>query len=288
MDIKQFEEGLTEYIINEGFFAKSKHLLIDKNKLIILKEFNNLIIYKNSIKKEFFNIFSTNSIEKVEILLELMILNFNKFIYENGREKKFDLKAGNDLNRYWDLFKISGLYNMVLRNQINDFVSFYSGIVMGKSTNSRKNISGKIMEQKVKEKLALFSNELHFELFQQKKISDRAINVSQEILKNVNNTVLNKKFDFIIKQKNKLILIETNLYNTNGSKLNETAKSYTLLFNEINNNKNLKFLWITDGKGWKASRNQLKDAIQKIKNVLNLKTLTKQSITKILDQKNQD
>lgn len=131
---------------------------------------------------------------------------------------------------------------MVLRNQINDFVSFYSGIVMGKSTNSRKNVSGKIMEQKVKEKLALFSNELHFELFQQKKISDRAINVSQEILKNVNNTVLNKKFDFIIKQKNKLILIETNLYNTHGSKLNETAKSYILLFNEINNNKNLKFL----------------------------------------------
>lgn len=144
------------------------------------------------------------------------------------------------------------------------------------------------MEQKVKEKLALFSNELHFELFQQKKISDRAINVSQEILKNVNNTVLNKKFDFIIKQKNKLILIETNLYNTHGSKLNETAKSYILLFNEINNNKNLKFLWITDGKGWRASRNQLKDAIQKIKNVLNLKTLTKQSIIKILNQKNQD
>lgn len=64
--------------------------------------------------------------------------------------------------------------------------------------------------------------------------------------------------------------MEVNYYGTQGSKPNETAKSYIELNNKIKVMDNVKFVWITDGKGWLSSKTNLEDAYDEIENLYTL------------------
>ena len=67
-----------------------------------------------------------------------------------------------------------------------------------------------------------------------------------------------KRFDFVVKLKDEIYVIESSFYNANGSKLNETARSYELISNECKKIDNFNFIWITDGYGWKQSKKIIK------------------------------
>ena len=81
-----------------------------------------------------------------------------------------------------------------------------------------------------------------------------------------------KRFDFVIKTKRKTYLIETNFYNTGGSKLNEVARAYSEVAPKINQYENYEFVWITDGQGWLSAKNKLEEAYNTISSVYNLTT----------------
>ena len=71
----------------------------------------------------------------------------------------------------------------------------------------------------------------------------------------------------------KIYLIETNFYNSGGSKLNETARSYSDVAPKINQYPNYEFVWITDGQGWYTAKNKLEEAYNIIPSLYNLSTL---------------
>ena len=48
--------------------------------------------------------------------------------------------------------------------------------------------------------------------------------------------------------------VETNFYGSNGSKLNETARSYKTITLETKELVDFTFVWFTDGQGWKSAR----------------------------------
>ena len=83
-----------------------------------------------------------------------------------------------------------------------------------------------------------------------------------------------KRFDFVIKTRKKTYLIETNFYNTGGSKLNEVARAYSEVAPKINQYENYEFVWITDGQGWLSAKNKLEEAYNIIPSVYNLTTLS--------------
>ena len=64
--------------------------------------------------------------------------------------------------------------------------------------------------------------------------------------------------------------IETNFYASGGSKLNETARSYKMIAEEAKHIKNFKFIWITDGGGWKHSRRNLEEIFNVLKDLYNI------------------
>lgn len=68
-------------------------------------------------------------------------------------------------------------------------------------------------------------------------------------------------------------MIEANYYNGGGSKLNETARSYSDIAPKINQYKNYEFVWITDGRGWLSAKNKLEEAFNIIPSMYNLTTL---------------
>ena len=83
-----------------------------------------------------------------------------------------------------------------------------------------------------------------------------------------------KRFDFVIKTNGKTYLIEANYYNSSGSKLNETARSYSDIAPKINQYPQYEFVWITDGQGWYSAKNKLEEAYSIIPRVYNLTSIS--------------
>jgi type II restriction enzyme len=83
-----------------------------------------------------------------------------------------------------------------------------------------------------------------------------------------------KRFDFVIKTKDKTYLIEVNFYSGGGSKLNEVARSYSDSAPKINSVPDFEFVWITDGIGWNSAKNKLQEAYSIIPCVYNLTNIS--------------
>ena len=155
--------------------------------------------------------------------------------------------------------------------QIKNLVDYVFGVETGLDSNARKNRSGDIMEETVA-----------------RQFSKYGINYAKQIdSSNYSDLVVLgvdlKRFDFVIETKSKTYVIEVNFYSSNGSKLNEVARSYSDLSPKINDVNGYEFVWITDGKGWLSAKNKLEEAFYIIPNVYNLTTI-KDFIQKIKDE----
>ena len=78
----------------------------------------------------------------------------------------------------------------------------------------------------------------------------------------VNEGKSSKRFDFVIRTDKNIYAIETNFYNSGGSKLNETARSYKMLSQEADTIDGFTFVWFTDGIGWKSARGNLRETFE--------------------------
>lgn len=161
-----------------------------------------------------------------------------------------------------EYLKDTGLAEVLQKQQVKDLVDYVFGIETGLDTNARKNRSGHIMEGAVA-----------------KIFRDNDVQYRQEVYSSEWPAITEslgsdeKRFDFVVKRDTKTFLIEVNFYSGGGSKLNETARSYTEIGPKINSVEGFEFVWITDGLGWHSARNKLKEAYDTIPRVYNLSTL---------------
>jgi len=155
----------------------------------------------------------------------------------------------------------TGLGEIFRNKDVKNLVDYVFGIEVGLDTNARKNRGGENMSKAV----SLFFDKA--KVFYKKEVSSTAFPEIMSLGTDV------KRFDFVIKTKKKTYLIETNFYNGGGSKLNETARSYSDVAPKINQYKNYEFVWITDGQGWLSAKNKLEEAYNVIPSMYNLTTL---------------
>ncbi len=153
----------------------------------------------------------------------------------------------------------SGLTEVFRKKQIKNLVDYVFGVEVGLDSNARKNRGGHIMEDLVAnffDKHGIsYEQEVYYTEFPE---IVRALGAD------------NKRFDFVVKTKDKTYLIEANFYTGGGSKLNEVARSYSELAPKINAVPGFEFVWITDGIGWESARNKLEEAFAHIPCVYNL------------------
>lgn len=76
--------------------------------------------------------------------------------------------------------------------------------------------------------------------------------------------------------------IETNFYGSNGSKLNETARSYKTITLETKELSNFTFVWFTDGKGWNSARHNLEETFDVLEHIYNINDMENGIINKIM------
>ena len=149
--------------------------------------------------------------------------------------------------------------------------SYFFGVNVGLDSNGRKNRSGKQMEMIVGTHLKGAG----------KDFIEQA-NIAKVNKKwNTNFTDSNKKkkkFDFVVKGIKAFYFIETNFFNSNGSKTDINASFIRFEPYLKNISKEIKFIVITDGKG--LQKTEIADLIAKLDNVWNIDDLENGILTK--------
>ena len=152
----------------------------------------------------------------------------------------------------------TGLKEVFKNKQITNLVDYVFGVETGLDTNARKNRGGDIMEKTV---ARIFSkNAISYKEQVSSTDYDELSVLGVDLI----------RFDFVIETKTKTYFIEVNFYSSNGSKLNEVARSYSDIAPKINSINGFEFVWITDGKGWLSAKNKLEEAYNIIPSTYNL------------------
>lgn len=166
------------------------------------------------------------------------------------------------LDGVMDFIEGTGLAKIFKDKNVKNLVDYVFGVEVGLDSNARKNRSGDAMEDTVE--LIIKGSGLKY----RKEVYSSEWPAITEAL-----GTDKKRFDFVIEAKEKTYLAEVNFYSGGGSKLNETARSFTELAPKINAVDGFEFLWVTDGKGWESAKNKLQEAYYTIPSVYNLLTL---------------
>ena len=259
---KIFLSQLSETNATLDYFTDFKKIKGNVNKIAIKLNQLNYLIGKTDIKAAVNELYEENpkAFEVLDILIAVRKKNNAKTFNNKGEIVM--------LNSYFtspdsicEYIEETGLGEIFRNKDVKNLVDYVFGIEVGLDTNARKNRGGENMSKAV----SLFFDKA--KVFYKKEVSSTAFPEISSLGTDV------KRFDFVIKTKRKTYLIETNFYNSGGSKLNETARSYSDVAPKINQYENYEFVWITDGRGWLSAKNKLEEAYNTIPSMYNLSTL---------------
>lgn len=259
---KTFLSQLTETNATLDYFTDFKKIKSNVNKIAIKLNQLNYLIGAQNLNAAVKEIFDENP--KAFDVLDILIA-----IRKNRNAKTFNNK-GNIvmIDSYFatpasicEYIEETGLGEIFRNKDVKNLVDYVFGIEVGLDTNARKNRGGENMSKAV----SLFFDKAN-------------VNYKKEVSNTIYPEIVSlgadvKRFDFVIKTKKKTYLIEANYYNSGGSKLNETARSYSDVAPKINQYDNFEFVWITDGQGWLSAKNKLEEAYNIIPSLYNLTTL---------------
>ncbi len=192
--------------------------------------------------------------------------------------KKYDFKkralTDRDIEDITLFCEKAGILSLFSSFRIKDLRDYLLGVETGLDTNARKNRSGTAMETLIEPSLNQIKGII---VFKQKTFGYLADSENVKISEGLKD----RKFDFVVKAKNRFFNIEVNFYSGGGSKPQEIVDSY------INRNHELcqegwGFVWITDGLGWKVCTNQMTKAFKDMDYVLNVDFVKKGILRDIL------
>ncbi|MDY6862294.1 MAG: type II restriction endonuclease [Thermodesulfobacteriota bacterium] len=163
----------------------------------------------------------------------------------------------------------TGLLGLFANKKIKNIVDYTLGVEVGLDTNGRKNRGGTAMEKIVETYVKRLCNRYSFTYIKEA--------TAEKVLKkwklNLSVDKASRRLDFAVYNGTTLYLIETNFYGGGGSKLKSTAGEYKSLYDFLINDGH-KFIWITDGLGWRVTRRPLEETFNHIDYLLNLNMLT--------------
>lgn len=157
---------------------------------------------------------------------------------------------------YWDFFKKSGLADLFESRRLKNIPDYVFGVEVGLDSNGRKNRGGDAMENTVEALLKPFCAKHNLAYLKEA----NAKKIESEFGYRVPVDKSSRRYDFVINLGKEPLLIEANFYGGGGSKLKSTAGEYRNLFDVLKGQ--FKFIWITDGAGWKATELPLSETFE--------------------------
>lgn len=270
-----FKPSIANYSYYVNFDAVFNYVNSIKVELNIL---NTLIASKN-IEEDFKQILThyPQTIQCIPILLavrnhEIKALdNRGSFVYDFS-------KVNHSIDQYTYFMRETGLFELLENHLINNLFDYVTGVEAGLNSNGRKNRGGHLMENLVENYIKELDVTYYREMTAQKIEKKWNLNLSPII----NEGRSSKRFDFVIEHLGHIYVIETNFYGTQGSKLNETARSYKGIAQGSETIENLTFVWITDGQGWKSAKKNLLETFEIMDHIYNLNDLDNGALHKLI------
>ena len=264
--LKTFRASINQYDYYTDFAKVYENAENLKVPIYIL---NSLVCSKN-IEQDFEMLLAKypECLQAVPILLavrqsEIFCCDDNgDFIY------RFD-EPNQSVDWYKYFMRATGLFDLLQNHIISNLYDYVTGVEVGLDSNGRKNRGGHQMENLVenflrKAGVEYFKEKYNYEVEEMFGLDLSAISAQG---------TSTKRFDFVVKTADKVFGIETNFYTGGGSKLNETARSYKTIALESKNIDGFEFVWITDGKGWKSARKNLKETFLVLPTLYNIRDL---------------
>lgn len=261
--LKTFRKSINRYDYYTNFakvYENAAQLKIEINIL------NSLVCSKN-IDWDFENILARypECLKAVPILLAVRQNEIFCRDAEGEFTYRFD-KPNQSVEQYKYFMRQTGLFDLLENHIISNLYDYVTGVEVGLDSNGRKNRGGHQMENLVEK----FLIEAGVEYFKEKYDREVEEMFGLDLSTITANRTSTKRFDFVVKSANKVFGIETNFYASGGSKLNETARSYKMIAEESRNIDGFKFVWITDGEGWKSARKNLKETFLVLPTLYNI------------------
>lgn len=272
--ISKFKKSIADY----KYYIDFDKVYEEVDKVKIELNIMNSLIGSRQIEQDFENLL----IDYPQILKCIPILlakrEKNIFVMDSDGSYNFNFNKMNySVDEYKMFMRKTGLFELISNRIINNLYDYVLGVESGLNSNGRKNRGGHIMENLVEDYLKKSCLTYYKEMYLKEIESKWSIDLSS--ISNEGKST--KRFDFVVKTDSCIYAIECNFYGSQGSKLNETARSYKMIALESKNIEGFKFVWFTDGIGWHSARKNLEETFDVLDDLYSIDDLENNIIEKV-------
>ena len=274
---RNFSEWLSTFrnsIADYGYYIDFDKVHCNVNEIKVELNILNSLIGSHTIEKDFEKLL-TRYPETLKCIPILLAVRANEIaaMDEDG-SYVFSFKEMNySIDDYKMFMRKTGLFDLLEKHILGNLVDYVTGVETGLDSNGRKNRGGHLMENVVEkfiQKAGFIKNKSYFKEMYIHEITEKW-NIDLSAISNEGR--MEKRFDYVVKTKNHIYVIETNFYGSGGSKLNETARSYKQIAQEVATIPGVTFVWFTDGKGWNSARNNLQETFDVLDTIYNIQDM---------------
>lgn len=255
--------GYGYYVDFEKVFANLESLKIEINML-------NSLVGSRSIEEDFEHLVS----KYPECLkaIPLLLAKREHDIYCQDAHGAFNYsfdKLSISVKQYEYFMRETGLFDLLEKHIVSNLYDYATGVEVGLDSNGRKNRGGRQMEDLVESYLKPCAAEYYKEMY----LHDIERRWDIDLSRISAHGTSTKRWDFVVKTPQYVYVIETNFYASGGSKLNETARSYKMIAEEAHEIERFKFVWVTDGAGWRSAKGNLEETFNVMDDIYNIADL---------------
>jgi type II restriction enzyme len=274
MATRDFSTWLSSFrysIADFGYYIDFAKVYKNVDSIKIELNILNSLIGSKNIESDFENLIAKypETLKCIPVLLA--VREYQIFAGENGDVKLYTFNNQiNTIEDYKLFMRKTGLFDLLSNHIINNLYDYVTGVETGLDSNGRKNRGGHQMEDLVESYIqkAGFKRDVNY--FKEMYVSEVSKKWNIDLSAVSNQGKMEKRWDFVVKTDNCIYLIETNFYGSGGSKLNETARSYKTIATEMKNVKGAKFVWFTDGAGWKSAARNLEETFDVLDDIYSI------------------
>lgn len=283
--MRDFNSWLSKFrnsIANYGYYIDFDKVYRNVNDIKLELNILNSLIGSTDIENDFKNII-TKYPETLKCIPILLAVRANEiYAIDGDGEFSYDFKKANYSPEQYAVFmRKTGLFELLEKHIIHTLVDYVTGVETGLDSNGRKNRGGHLMEDLVESfvvKAGFVKGKTYFKEMYIHEITE-LWDIDLSAISNSGKA--EKRFDFVIKTDNCIYGIETNFYTSGGSKLNETARSYKQIAQEVATIDGFEFVWFTDGSGWTSARHNLEETFDVMEHIYSIYDLENGVISRL-------
>lgn len=275
--LNTFRKSINGYGYYVDFPKVYEHVDAIKVELNIL----NSLISSSNIEREFAALLERYP-ETLKCIPVILAVRANEIYCQDDKGAvTYNFKDMNcSIEQYCYFMQNTGLFDLLQHHVINNLYDYVMGVETGLDSNGRKNRGGHQMEDLLEHYIKKAGVEYYKEMYLSEIEQKWQVDLSAVSAEGTST----KRWDFVVKTDANIYVMETNFYTSGGSKLNEVARSYKMIAEEMRLCQGVEFIWVTDGAGWRSARRNLHETFDVLPTLYNICDLERNELIKLWNE----